>query len=364
MIIREVKFEDYSQIKNLANRFNINVYEQNEWEIIWKNNPYLKDNKIEWPLGWVIEVENKIVGHIGNIPTQYFYNSQSYNGSIISCWVVEPKYRLYSIKLIQKYLSQSTKDFHIATTSNLKTARTLSAFGWKEMPNKDYNKKLYIVLNTKAVLFAFIKKSNFYSNNFINNLINFGINIFLSKKINYWKKFKKENNFEIHNQFDNQFDEMWEKLKIYKKNTFHFNRSSKWLNWHLNSKIKNKNSFILTKKEEGKIIAYAICVFKYVKDLSIKKAVLVDLVSIKDYEKTYFDLVLFSINNSFKSGCDIFEIVGFSEEKRKIMKKIRPFEKKNTFSPFYFITKNQNLNKILLKRENWDPSELDGDSIY
>ena len=230
MIIREAKFEDHWQIKNLANKFNINVYEKNEWEIIWKNNPYLKESKIEWPLGWVIEVEKNIVGHIGNIPTQYFYNSQSYNGSIISCWVVEPEHRLYSIKLIQKYLSQSTKDFHIATTSNLKTAKTLLAFGWKEMPNKDYNKKLYIVLNTKAVISAFIKKNNFYSNNFINNLIYFGINVFLNKKINYWKKFKKKDNLEICNKFDYQFDEMWEKIKIYKKNTFLLNRSSKWLN--------------------------------------------------------------------------------------------------------------------------------------
>ena len=151
MIIRKVKFEDYSEIKNLANKFNINVYSKSNWEDIWKDNPCLKNKNINWPIGWVLINDDKIVGHLGNIPTQYFLNQKKYNGSIISCWVVEPEYRLHSIRLIKEYHSQSNIDFCLATTSNTKTVKALQVFGWRKMPYKEYDNKLNVILNFKSV---------------------------------------------------------------------------------------------------------------------------------------------------------------------------------------------------------------------
>ena len=41
MRIRAAKFEDYDQIKELANRYNLNIYEKSYWEDIWKKNPLI-----------------------------------------------------------------------------------------------------------------------------------------------------------------------------------------------------------------------------------------------------------------------------------------------------------------------------------
>ena len=45
------------------------------------------------------------------------------------------------------------------------------------------------------------------------------------------------------------------------------------------------------------------------------------------------------------------------------MNSIKPFVRKNPFCPFYFKSNNPKLNEILLNKNSWDPSELDGDSI-
>ena len=42
MLIREVNFEDYLKIKNLANKNNLKIYDKSDWEKVWKENPYLK----------------------------------------------------------------------------------------------------------------------------------------------------------------------------------------------------------------------------------------------------------------------------------------------------------------------------------
>jgi len=363
MIIRKVKVEDHAEIKSLANKYKINVFNKTEWEKIWNENPLLKDYDKEWVKGWVMVEKDKIVGHIGNIPTQYTLNKKTYTGSVINCWVVEEKYRLHSINLIKEYHSQQDIDFFIATTSSLKTSKILPVFGWKKMPIKDYDKKLNIILNFKNVYQAYLEKKFKKFKYIFEHFSRLG-NLLLSKRINFWKKLKKDNEFEVYKQFDKTFDEFWEKMKIKNKEIFLFNRKSDWMNWHLNNKIKENNLLILVKKKDGKIIGYAVCIYKQDKDLNLKKAVLIDIMLLNNDDKIFIDLILNSINHSLKSSCDLFQIVGFNEEKRKLIYKLKPFVVKNKFSTFYFNVKNLILNDFLSKKQYWDPSELDGDSIY
>lgn len=363
MIIREVKFEDYSEIKNLTDKYKINIYPKKDWENIWKNNPFLKKENRNWTMGWVLVNENKIVGHLGNIPTQYSYNLKNYYGSIMSCWVVELEHRLHSKKLIKEYHSQTNVDFYLVTTSNLATVKALSAYGWEKMPNKKYDLKLNIILNFKSVYESYIKK-NFNKNNFFFKIVFAFLKIFLYQKINAWKKFKHNQTFEIYKKFDTQFDEFWEKIKLENKNTFLLNRSSEWINWHLNNKIQKNNSLIVVKKENNEIKGYAICINKYDSSLNLKKAVLIDLMLLKENEKSSLDLILSCIQESLKSKCDLFQMVGFNEHKRKFMNKLKPFEKKNKFSPYLYKSKNLDLDQLLQKKDSWYPSEIEGDTIY
>ncbi len=363
MIIRDAKFEDYLEIKNLANKFNIKVYSKRNWEDIWKNNPYLKNENKNWTIGWVLEKDNKIVGHLGNIPTQYIHDQKTYNGSIISCWVVEPEYRLHSIRLIKEYNAQPNIDFCLATTSNNKTAKALRAFGWQKMPYEKYDIKLNIILNFKRVFNSYIKRK-FKKDNFFFKVIYKILSVFLYTKINNWKKFKTNKKFEIFKKFDNQFDKFWEKIKLENKNKFLFNRSSEWINWHLNTKIQENESFILAIKEDNQIIGYAICVNKYDSSVNMKKAVLVDLMLLKKNEQSAFDLILSCIEESLKKDCHLFQMVGFDDEKRKFMYKLNPFVRKNEFSPYLFKSENFALRSFLQNKNSWYPNELEGDSIF
>ena len=77
MNIRNVSIKDYEKIKILLKRHNMNMIDFKRWVNLWKKNPSLKNNKIKWIKGWVIEKNNKIVGHIGHFPMQYFLNKKT-----------------------------------------------------------------------------------------------------------------------------------------------------------------------------------------------------------------------------------------------------------------------------------------------
>ena len=162
MLIREVNFEDSLKIKDLTNRNNIEIYDKFDWKKVWKENPYLKKNNIKWFLGWLIEDDEKnIVGHIGSLPTQYYYNSISYNGAVMSCWIVDEKYRHYSMELMRRNIAQKNIDFSIVTSANSKTESALTAFDWRKIPVKKYNEKLHIILNLKKVIDSYLKKKKY-----------------------------------------------------------------------------------------------------------------------------------------------------------------------------------------------------------
>ena len=120
----------------------------------------------------------------------------------------------------------------------------------------------------------------------------------------------------------------------------------------------------MVKKENNEIKGYAICINKYDSSLNLKKAVLIDLMLLKENEKSSLDLILSCIQESLKSKCDLFQMVGFNEHKRKFMNKLKPFEKKNKFSPYLYKSKNLDLDQLLQKKDSWYPSEIEGDSIY
>ena len=363
MVIREVDYKDYHQIKKLVEKHKLKIYDQFSWEMIWKNNPFLKKNNIKWTPGWVIEESNSIVGHLGNIPVEYYYNLKPYLGSVISCWVVDEKYRFLSIKLLQKYNSEKNTDFSIGTTSNIKTAKALSVFGWKKNPMKDYNEKLYCILNLRSSIRAYLIKKNIKLNNFLITLISKIFGVIFFPKINYWKTFKTKKEFAVYEKFDDKFDIFWEKIKDHNKNTFMFNRNKDWINWHLNSQLKNNEAFILAEEENGKIKGYCICLSKHNKKTDLKKFILIDLIALDNNSKTLFNLLLKSINLAKEKNFHLFEIVGFNKEKRAIIKKIKPFSRKVSFCPFYFYSNKIELNKILENENSWDSTILDGDSI-
>ena len=54
-------------------------------------------------------------------------------------------------------------------------------------------------------------------------------------KINKWRNINQDDNLKYFDKFNSNFDELWKNLKIKNKNLFQFNRSSTWLNWHLNN---------------------------------------------------------------------------------------------------------------------------------
>ena len=67
--IREASFEDYAQITSLASLHGLGTRSYEEWTHLWTDNPACRLIRERWPIGWVLEDENRrILGSVGNVP--------------------------------------------------------------------------------------------------------------------------------------------------------------------------------------------------------------------------------------------------------------------------------------------------------
>jgi len=363
MNITTVSTKDYKKIKNLFKRNYLEIIPFKRWKNLWEKNPRLKNKKIKYTKGWVIKKNQRIVGHIGNFPMEYFFNKKSYYCSAIYGWVVDKQYRSQSITLLKKCFSQSNADFFLGAANNQKANKIMNMFNAKEVPSKSLNYSLIIALNLKNIINFFLKNKYFpLKNQFLSFFSQILLFIF-GKKIDYWKYKFSDKNIVQCNEINNTFNILWPKIKNSQKNVFLFRRDKKWLKWHLDHLIKNKKAWIYFNIKNKKINGYSICVEKKNSKTGIRSALLIDLMTFNQPNKTSKDLIGSNIAEAKRRNCDIFEFRGFCNTKIAYMNFFKPFKKNLLNNPFCYKSNISKINIMLSKSKNWCLSYLDGDAI-
>ena len=363
MKIRNVSIKDYEKIKILLKRHNMNMIDFKRWVNLWKKNPSLKNNKIKWIKGWVIEKNNKVVGHVGHFPMQYILNKKSYICSVIYGWAVDEQFRSLSILLLKRYFSQKNVDLFLATNLNETSSKIMKMLKVKEVPSKSLNFSLVVALNLQKVIKVFFADKHFPLKKLILSIFSPFLILFLKKKLNSWKNKFSTENIVKQNEIDGKFDLVWKKIVSSQKNKLLFRRDKKWLKWHLNYFIKNRKAWIYFSIKNRKINGYSICIEKKNLKTGFKSALLIDINAFKEPGKTSTNLIGANIMEAKRRNCDIFEFRGFDNEKISYMNSFDPYKKKLLNNPFCYKTNNKKLNKLLAQSKYWCPSYLDGDAI-
>src|ERR1700751_5184755 len=87
--IRIASFEDYDQISSLESKYGLDAKSYEEWTHLWSNNPVSGREKPVWPIGWILEDKQRVVGYVGNIPLMYVLESQPLIAAATRAWVVD-----------------------------------------------------------------------------------------------------------------------------------------------------------------------------------------------------------------------------------------------------------------------------------
>ncbi len=362
MIIRKVSNNDYPNIKSLFKRNSLKIINNDRWKNLWNKNPIL-NNKKKWTKGWVIVEDKKIVGHFGSFPTQYFHKKKTYICSVLHGWVVDKKFRSLSILLLKKLFMEKNVDFFLCTTANPIAGKLLKALHAKQISSFNLKKSLFIILSLEDVIKYFLKEKKLPFKNIVNKITFFALSYVFKRKLNSWKNKYSEKNIIKCKKIDGRFNNLWKKIKNINKEKILFNRDQKWLEWQLDYFIKNKKAWILISIENKKINGYAICIEKSNDADGLKRAFLIDLVSLNQKKNVSINLIGATINEANKRKCHIIEFRGFDELKKSYINFFNPFSRNLSNNQFYYKSNKVKLDNVLNKDKFWMPTYMDGDAI-
>ena len=357
--IRLSKKSDYNDIKKLFYKNKMKMISKSNWLNLW-DNPELKKIKHKI-LGFVLQKNNKIVGHIGSYPVLYSHYNKKLTCNILHGWVIEPKYRNYSFFLLNKYFLKINSYFFLSTTTNPTAAKVLETIKWERINLKGLTQASFIIFNSKKFLSNIFLNKNIYFKKIIiiilSQILNFIIRIQKNKIISI----KSNKKIAVCNKIDKKFDVFWQKYKAENKNKILFIRNMLWLKWVLKEYISSGKLKIVTISHKNKLYGY--CMFAINEKNKIRFAKLVDILILRSHQDLLLPLISRSITLASENKCAFIEFKNTYHKNLKLFDYFYPLKIQLSHNYFYLKLKNVIKNKNF-KIKNLHLSSIDGDTMF
>lgn len=354
MIIRKTNFNDYKKIRSLVKKNNNNIPPFNKWKNIWTKNP---NYKLKKPIADILLNNNKIYGYHSIIPKKLIYKKKIYKILVSSNWVVNKKYRQFSMQLLNKFFNMNA-DIYLTTTANKDVANIWEAFGATTVKPNLTNLVIYKILSPYNFIYSFFILKKKYVPKLIIKLLSCFLKIYLKRKIHTKEKLNlKLLDLDINDSYLENFNKNYEN-KIQEPSE---KRSSYNLKWYLGL-IKYDKKILIKKIIINNIaIGYVVIIAKNEKKINLKRVFIAEI-KIKDLYEKYINEILQTIFILMKKyKYDVVEIKNLNQKLYKYIDKKNYLFRKYEKSPYLVkINKRVKDNSIY---KNIKTTYLDGDCL-
>lgn len=122
---------------------------------MWKQNPAVLHGPPDLPIGWVIEADQGIVGHVASIPVQYAFGDRVLTVAVGSAFRVAVPFRHYSLALFEAFVKQRQVDMVIGTTVNTPSAKMWRFYKGEAFPSGPFSRAMPWLIDPYKFLNSF-----------------------------------------------------------------------------------------------------------------------------------------------------------------------------------------------------------------
>lgn len=359
--IREASFDDYRQVRALESRYGLESKEFEAWMHLWSNNPALANTNRSWPIGWTLHTEGHIVGYVGNIPLMYEMDGEQLIAAATRAWVVDRKFRSYSVLLLQRYFSQPNVDVYIGTSANALSSPILGMFNSVPVPRGLWNESLFWVTNPPGFISSWLKIKGLPQFQPLRHALSAGFRLtrFISK---HSPRNSSRTNLSFSDCFDERFDTFWHELRKQKSHLLLAVRTREVLDWHFKYSLLNNGVWILIATSGTNIIAYSIFCRQDNLGLGLTRMRLIDFQALDGNTALLVPMLSCAIERCHKECIHMLEYIGHTSELAELISPLRPYKRKLPSWLYYYKPGNDVLAAKLANSAVWSASGFDGDS--
>lgn len=357
--LREARFQDYKGIAALETSQGLTSKPLDEWRRMWAGNPCYEEIGVRWPIGWVLEDGDRIVGCLTNIPLSYVFRGRKLLVAAGRGWAVEDRYRSYALMLMDEYFNQENVDLFLNNTVNGMAAQAFSTFGSLRVPAGDWGSAAFSVTQYRGFAESALRIKGVP----LPGLLSYPAALALSLKDRITSKSIPQTDISVSvaRDFDQRFDNFWDLLSN-RSEALLAVRSAESLKWHFSGSSEKNKLWILTASRNGNIDAYAVFQRRDEPKYGLNRMRMVDFQAC-DYHDQYCAAIMRrAYQNCREQGIHVLEHVGCDLENTRVFERYAPYRRKLPGWSFFYLARNPELAEHLAQPAAWAPSSYDGDS--
>ncbi len=361
--MREARFEDQPQIDNLKYQFGLTTRGWAECQHLWITNPAYQRFNGEWPTGWVLEVQDRIVGHLGNVPTCYEFRGETLVAGSGRGWVVLPEYRGFAVLLLNQYLTQDRADFVLSNTVNLESFNVHMALGSLKVPGGPWDESPAWITSYSDFTADWIGRKKpsmpkvasypaalaLWSKDFRN-------------RARVTSRASSAQSVEICTVFDDRFDDFWNELRVEYPDKLLAERNRSTLQWHFEYATNQNRVWVLTLANSGRLRAYAVLLLEKSKPgEATRRMILADFQTLDEGEKPFFAVLANALDLCRKLKIHLLLTPGQSASGTDFST-LAPYHVRQPNWVFVYKAIHPDLTEALTDSSVWCPSFYDADA--
>jgi acyl carrier protein/GNAT superfamily N-acetyltransferase len=356
--IQEASLDDYEKIAAVILDSGLGVKAREEWEHVWTGDPVLKKHP-DWPIGWVVRNNGKIVGFLGNIPLSYCFNGREILAAGLHAFALEPSHRGLGLLLLNRLLEFAPQvEYFVGSSANPNSSAVLDRIGVSRIPVGDWENSSFWITNYDGFVSSAISKKGLPDS--LASAGSVALQIYNKVAKTAWPRQKHE--LQRQTVIDERFDSFWEELKLTYSDRFLAKRSRECMQWHFKYSLAQNRTWIVTYESNSRVLAYGIFQRQDYREIKLQRVRLVDYQELPGTDGVLPSILAWGLSEARKEGIHMLEAFGFREDKQKIIDRLAPHRRKlNAWGYFHKIV-SPSLERELQDLNAWDPSLYDGDS--
>jgi hypothetical protein len=363
--LREVRFDDHSQVAALALKFGLDADDFRAWKNLWMDNPTFREIKVKFSMGWVLEAaDGSIAGYLGNIPMRYELEGQRILVATGRSWVVDPAYRPYSLLLMGTYFQQANVDLFLTTSVNSQSAAPLSAFQWVRVPKGAWDRALFWITYPRGFSESYLRKKGWPSAKLLSYPLSLGISFRDHARGDRFPKTGSGFTVLSCKTFDDRFDAFWTALRKRKSKLLLAVRDRETLEWHFKFALQNNIAWIYTLEDSRGLIAYAVFLRQDRRLVGLKRMCLVDFQCLEQEKAPALLTAMLraAFERCRQESVHMLELIGSTPLLEECAERASPHRRQLANWMYFYKTNDRILSEKLLDADVWEPSVFDGDS--
>jgi len=363
--LREARLSDCDSVSSLKARAGLGMDSRDNWLRLWKHNPAIRYCRSPWPMGWVLEAHEAIVGYLGSIPLLYAYGERVFLAATTCGLAIDPQYRVLCARLMAAFFQQENVDLFLDTTASETAGRIVTAFKAKRLPQKDYDKVLLWILDPDDFAEAYLQKIALRRE--LVGVSKLLLQVALRADIAVGRKWPRRHVGGLQvcqlepSEVGAEFDWLWSQ-KTKERTRLFACRTAEVLRWHLSAPYKTHKDVVLQCRKNGEMYGYAIVTNSVVPGTRMLRSTLTDLVAHNDDSDVVECLLINAYEYAKALGSGVLEMFGFPGCVREVCFKARPYSRKFPAFPFYYKAANEALHESLSYEKSWYACPFDGDT--